>query len=168
MTISRRVLLKGAAIGLAMPAIARAQTDKPVRIGVMNGLTGPGSESQKRILDGTRIAADQWNKAGGINGRPIELVVRDDKFSGPGTVAATRELSGAGINLIIGGSQTLMAMALLPLVSELNLAVVSPSAAGIQITHGLYQRGFFRTAASVHTVHRGQMQGIMKRYPKAL
>jgi branched-chain amino acid transport system substrate-binding protein len=168
MRLSRRILLAGIGGSLAMPAIRRSRADDPIRIGVLYGLTGPGSDTQKAALTGTRIAADQWNKQGGINGRPIELVVRDDKFSGAGTVAAARELNGTGINLIIGGSQTVMALALLPLVSELKLVVVAPAPAGIQITHGLYQPGLFRTTANVYTAYRGETQGILTHYPDAL
>jgi branched-chain amino acid transport system substrate-binding protein len=167
MKLSRRTLIAAAGSGLAVPAIHRSRAEDPIRIGVLYGLTGPGSETQKAALNGTKIATEQWNKAGGINGRQIELVVRDDKFSGAGTVAAARELNGTGINLIIGGSQTVMALALLPLVPELKLVVVAPSPAGIQITHGLYQPGFFRTTANVYTAYRGETQGVLKRYPDA-
>lgn len=167
MRLSRRTLISGIGGSLALPAVHRSRADDPIRIGVLYGLTGPGSETQKAALNGTRIAADQWNKQGGINGRQIELVVRDDKFSGAGTVAAARELNGSGINLFIGGSQTVMALAFLPLVAELKLVVVAPAPAGIQLTHGLYQPGFFRTTANVYTAYRGETQGILKHYPDA-
>src|SRR5919109_930570 len=50
---------------------------KPYKIGVMQPLTGTAAAGGKTALVGTQLAADRINKAGGINGRPIELVIAD-------------------------------------------------------------------------------------------
>ena len=50
---------------------------KPYKIGVLQPLTGVGAAGGKTALVGTQLATDRINKAGGINGRPIELVVAD-------------------------------------------------------------------------------------------
>ena len=50
---------------------------KPYKIGVLQPLTGAAAAGGKSALVGTQMAAERINKAGGINGRPVELVVAD-------------------------------------------------------------------------------------------
>ena len=50
---------------------------KPYKIGVLQPLTGVAAAGGKTALVGTQMAAERINKAGGINGRPVELVVAD-------------------------------------------------------------------------------------------
>ena len=91
-TLNRRTLLAGmsaAAFLPAMPSIVRAQSDT-VRIGFPVPLTGAfGAEAQDQVRC-AELAVAQVNAAGGIAGRKVELLVRDDKLN-PGE-AATRAL----------------------------------------------------------------------------
>src|SRR5438445_3454885 len=50
---------------------------RPFKIGVLQPLTGAAAAGGKTALVGTQLAADRINKSGGINGRPVELVVAD-------------------------------------------------------------------------------------------
>jgi branched-chain amino acid transport system substrate-binding protein len=50
---------------------------KPYKIGTMQPLSGTAAAGGKTALVGTQMAVDRINKAGGINGRPIELVIAD-------------------------------------------------------------------------------------------
>jgi len=50
---------------------------KPYKIGTLQPLSGAGAAGGKTALVGTQMAVDRINKAGGINGRPIELVIAD-------------------------------------------------------------------------------------------
>ena len=50
---------------------------KPYKIGVLQPLTGAAAAGGKTALVGTQLAADRINKSGGINGRPVELVIAD-------------------------------------------------------------------------------------------
>src|SRR5689334_11364507 len=52
---------------------------RPYKIGVMQPLTGLAAAGGKTSLVGTQLAANRINKAGGINGRPVELVIVDDE-----------------------------------------------------------------------------------------
>src|SRR5690606_3980706 len=116
-------------------------------------------------LTGTRLAADQINSDGGLNGRQVELVVRDDKYNGSEAVAAARELNGEGISLMIGGSQTVTALGIIPLLPELGALMVSPAAAGMAVTHELFNRHIFRTTSNVYTQYRAMAQALISRHP---
>ena len=74
---------------------------------------------------------EHWNRNGGVLGRPIELVVRDDKYSSSGAVTAGRELATSGVNLIVGACQSPMALGLAPLLEELNALCVAPTPAAL-------------------------------------
>ena len=88
-TPTRRLLLGGAAVTLAAPAMVSGQ-ENPIRIGFPVPLTGPfGAEAQDQVR-AAEIAIKEFNAAGGFNGRMAELLVRDDKLN-PGE-AATRTL----------------------------------------------------------------------------
>ena len=50
---------------------------KPYRIGAMQPLTGAGAAGGITALVGTQLAVERINKGGGINGRPVELIVED-------------------------------------------------------------------------------------------
>ena len=67
----------GAALLSPMPLRFALAQSKPYRIGTMQPLSGAAAIIGKTALVGVQMAADRINKAGGINGRPIELIVAD-------------------------------------------------------------------------------------------
>jgi branched-chain amino acid transport system substrate-binding protein len=80
-----------AAVGLAAFA---AQAADPIKVGMVAPLTGPGAESGRFQTQGAKLAADEVNKAGGVLGRPLELVIEDDQTTNPGVVLAFSKLAG--------------------------------------------------------------------------
>ena len=92
-TLDRRRVIAGTGAALLMPALlsrAARAADQPIRIGFPTPLTGPFGAEAKDQVRCAAIAVKQWNAAGGLDGRPAELLVRDDKLN-PGE-AATRTL----------------------------------------------------------------------------
>jgi branched-chain amino acid transport system substrate-binding protein len=82
----RRLLGYGAtagAIGATMlvpaPWQAAFGQAKPYKIGTEQPLSGAGAAGGRTALVGVQMAVDRINKSGGINGRPVELVVVDDE-----------------------------------------------------------------------------------------
>ena len=81
---SRRQILKGAAAvaGASMTApsiITKAWAASPIRIGVISPITGAWTVYGKAHSAGFELAVDEINKAGGVLGRQIELVIADSK-----------------------------------------------------------------------------------------
>src|ERR1700681_3440046 len=79
--VTRRQVLAGSAVSAAalasgFPAPAIANSD-PIKIGFLPALTGPSSSTGVGINRGTELAVEEINAAGGIDGRKIELIVRD-------------------------------------------------------------------------------------------
>ena len=69
----------GAAMLVPAPWQAAFGQAKPYKIGTLQPLSGAGAAGGKTALVGLQMAVDRINKSGGINGRPVEIVVADDK-----------------------------------------------------------------------------------------
>jgi branched-chain amino acid transport system substrate-binding protein len=65
-----------------------------IKIGMVAPLTGPGAESGTFQTQGAKLAVEEVNKAGGVLGKPIELVIEDDQTTNPGIVLAFSKLAG--------------------------------------------------------------------------
>src|SRR3978361_2584729 len=75
----RRTLLKSglALTALAAPPIIDARGETPVRIGMVNPLTGILSALAASEVEGAKYAVERLNKKNGILGRHVELLVED-------------------------------------------------------------------------------------------
>src|SRR5260221_2756835 len=65
---------------------------KPYKIGTLQPLSGAGAAGGKTALVGIQMAVDRINKSGGINGRPVEIVVADDESKPDGARRKTEKL----------------------------------------------------------------------------
>jgi len=94
----------------------------PIRVGVLHSLTGPLAVSEKPLIEAYRLAVDEINDAGGVLGRPLELVIRDGA-SDPESFAAEadRMLSdrdGGAVDVIAGCWSSASRKALLPVLDR--------------------------------------------------
>jgi branched-chain amino acid transport system substrate-binding protein len=102
MNLTRRVLLTGAA-ALAAPAIVRAQGTQPIRIGEINSYTAIPSFTLP-YRNGWQLAVEQVNAAGGVLGRPLEVISRDDAGKPQDAVRLAGELlDEQKVDLLAGG-----------------------------------------------------------------
>jgi branched-chain amino acid transport system substrate-binding protein len=83
---TRRAVLAGAASAVAAAGVARTglgasaqSSDEPIKIGAPYNLNGALASIDNPARDGSLLAVKQINEAGGVLGRPIELVVYDGK-----------------------------------------------------------------------------------------
>lgn len=126
MPITRRHVLAGSvagaaslATGLARPAIA---VNPPFRIGFLPALTGPSSSDGIGINRGTVLAVEELNAAGGINGRKIELIVRDTQSDPTKAVNAAAELTRSQhVDIIWGPLNSGESLATVPLVARMGI-----------------------------------------------
>lgn len=168
MTLSRRDLLKSAvaASALGLPFIRTGQAQaNPVRIGLILPMSGIGADAGAAWSAAVKVAQAQWNEAGGLLGRQIEVVIRDDKFTSAGAVSAARDLAGNGINLLIGGSQSPMALASAPILSELNAVMVAPCPTVMSLTHEGFQKNFFRLSWNAYIAFAGIGSTMAAKFP---
>jgi branched-chain amino acid transport system substrate-binding protein len=88
--------------GLA--GLVGAQPVAPARllVGISAPLSGSSAEHGNALMHGLRLGLGQANAAGGIGGRPVELMVRDDGGDPGRTLANTREFVNAGAVALSG------------------------------------------------------------------
>jgi len=110
--LTRRVLLGTAAAGLAAPAIVRAQGDGPIRIGEINSYTAvPAFTVPYR--NGWQLAVDEINGKGGVAGRKIEVISRDDAGQPQNATRLAGELlTDSKVDLLAGGFLSNIGLAL--------------------------------------------------------
>ena len=95
MKLTRRDFAAGLAAGITAPYVigsARAQ-GATIKIGMCAPVTGPAAESRRYAQIGAKMAVDAVNKAGGVLGKQVELIVEDDQTTNPGVVLAFSKLT---------------------------------------------------------------------------
>ena len=135
------ILVCFALLGLATAAFAAA----PIKIGALFAVTGPASFLGEPERNTAQMVVDEINKAGGIKGRKIELVVYDT--GGDATKAvqlANKLIKNDQVVAIIGPSTTGDTMAVIPVVEKAGIPLVA-CAAGIKITDPV-KKWVFKTA----------------------
>jgi len=92
-----------------------ARAAEPIKIGVIYSMTGWGAFLGTGEKPGTMAAVEIFNRAGGLNGRKIEVYLEDDQ-SNPtvATTAATKLIRDKKVSAIIGGSIVESAMSIIP------------------------------------------------------
>ena len=81
--MDRRSFLATTAAGaaaLSFPAILRAQSKDPLRIGCPLPLTGPFAALAADMQRGAQLAEEELNAKGGVMGRKVEVLFRDDQL----------------------------------------------------------------------------------------
>jgi len=128
MTLTRRGFTAGIAAGLASPYIigsARAQSGGTIKFGMCAPVTGPAAEAGKYATAGAKIAVEAINKAGGVLGKQIELIIEDDQTTNPGIVLAFSKLAAQpDIVAFIGSIRSTQVHAMAPDVLKLGKPVM--------------------------------------------
>ncbi|OQX09741.1 MAG: hypothetical protein BWK76_21795 [Desulfobulbaceae bacterium A2] len=120
----RGLALVVALLCLLLPACSR-ETREPIKIGLAINLSGRGGDAGEHIRNGALLAVDEINAAGGIHGRPLQLLVRDDENSDEGIRRADSELLDEQVIAIIGHSFSANTMKAYPLVTGRNTLLIT-------------------------------------------
>ncbi len=92
---------------------------KPYKIGTLQPLSGPGASGGKTALVGVEMAIDRINRSGGINGRPVEIVVADDESKPDvGRRKAAKLVDDDKIDVQVGGFLSNICLACMPVWEE--------------------------------------------------
>lgn len=120
---------------------------EPYKIGAVFSVTGAASFLGEPEKNTVLMLAEQINRAGGINGRPIEVIIEDSKSDETQAVLAAKKLIEKDkVLAIIGPTTTGESMALIPIVTKAQTPMISV-AAGAGITQPVRERYWiFKTA----------------------
>jgi branched-chain amino acid transport system substrate-binding protein len=148
---SRRLVLAGistAALALSAPfSLVHAQD--VIKVGLVAALSGQSAKSGEAITRGLSIAIDEVNAAGGVNGKKLELVSRDDESNpGKGLLAARELVQREKVAVLFGGLDTPVSLAIVPFANQAKVPFVGVWAAGTNITrNGAADNYVFRVSA---------------------
>src|SRR6201995_651377 len=127
MSLTRPHFAAGIAAGIAAPYVitsAKAQ-GSTIKIGMCVPVTGPAAEQGLWAQNGAKLALAAVNKAGGVLGKPAELVIEDDQTTNPGIVLAFSKLAAQpDIVGFLGSIRSTQVHAMAPAVLKLGKPVM--------------------------------------------
>jgi branched-chain amino acid transport system substrate-binding protein len=97
------IILFVAAVGMVLPMSVGAASEEPVIIGVPLPLTGNLQEFGTMMKNSFEMAQESINEAGGINGRPVNIVFADDEGQVASVQPAFDKLLAAKPVMLVGG-----------------------------------------------------------------
>jgi branched-chain amino acid transport system substrate-binding protein len=133
---------------VSVPGSALAQA--PIKIGIVQGLTGPFEVYAKQMVAGFKLGLEYGT--GGkmeVGGRKIELLIEDDQLK-PDVAKqkATKLYADDKVDLVVGTTSSAAALAILPVAQEFKKVLVVEPAVADSITGEHWNRYIFRTGRS--------------------
>jgi branched-chain amino acid transport system substrate-binding protein len=134
---------------------------EPIKLGFIGGISGRFADLGATGRNGALLAVEQRNQAGGINGRRVELVVRDDEQDNEKGLQGLRDLVAAGVVAVVGPMTSSVAVALAREADQARVVLMSPTA----VTNALTGKDdhFFRVVSPVTRYARQSAEFHRKR-----
>ncbi|MCB5174625.1 MULTISPECIES: ABC transporter substrate-binding protein [Microvirga] len=104
---------------LAGPALAQAQ--QPVKVGVIFPLSGGAGPQGQHVTQAIQAMASIINESGGVMGRQIEILSRDDESTPAVGVSRANELISEGVSVIIEGWNSPVTLAMQPVINRAGI-----------------------------------------------
>jgi branched-chain amino acid transport system substrate-binding protein len=130
------IIMLGAVVAVtAVTSAGLAQSGGPVRIGVIQPLSGPVAASGSYVRMGAEIARDWINGKGGVLGRKVELQIEDNKSDPKEAASAAEKLIVRDkIPVIMGAWGSSMTLAAMPKLEEYGVPMVVETSSAASIT----------------------------------
>lgn len=115
-----------------------------IKIGEVETLTGSEAQYGTAIHRGIRLALDEVNSKGGVNGKKIILITLDDQGkSEEAAIATTKLITQHKVDAIVGAVTSSRSMAMAPIANRYQIPMLSPTATNPGVTQ--LGKGIFRT-----------------------
>lgn len=142
-TMKRGFIALGSALLFLLASFGGVMSAEPVRVGVSLGLSGKYQGPATMQKRGYELWRDEVNTRGGIGGRMVELVIRDDKSDPAEAVPIYRQyVTGDGVDHVFAPYSSELTAAVASLVDEAGYPMLAPGAAAETIWQQGY-RGIF-------------------------
>ena len=107
--------------------LAACSDSSPILIGFSGQLTGKIADVGVPARNGVQLAIENVNAAGGVNGRKLKLIAKDDGNNPVQAIRVDQELIDAGVIAVIGHLTSSQTMAALPLFNKNEVVLLSPT-----------------------------------------
>jgi branched-chain amino acid transport system substrate-binding protein len=144
----RLLVVMGMALMIMMfPSFSQAA--EPIKIGFVHSLSGPGSMFGKPCLDAAEIAASEINAKGGVLGRKIEIIARDDKTKADEGLREAKDLVlSKKVDYLMGTVSTAASMAITGFAKEQKKLFIVTTSQSTIITAEKGHRYVFRISTN--------------------
>jgi branched-chain amino acid transport system substrate-binding protein len=150
----------------AFSTVATAETKETIKIGVVAPITGPFALNGEPIAKGALLAGNMINEKGGILGRKVEILVRDDETRPAVAVRMARELNKQhGINLFLS-CMSHVSLALKAVMEETNSLLITCGAHTQKITGKEFSPYVFRISDDARTRNYALAKIMMDKFPE--
>ncbi len=129
-----RPVSPGLLIWIAAFPFTNCTAKVPIPVGFVAQLTGVQAALGVHERNGVQLAVEEINNAGGIAGRPVKLVVRDDLGTSEGAKSADSELVDTGVVAIIGHATSGQTLAGLTVTNPARVIMISPTASTSELS----------------------------------
>jgi len=138
-----------AAVASALLLVLPAAAQEKLKLGLVAAMSGQSAKSGEAILRGLTIAAEEINAKGGVLGKAIEILVRDDESNpAKGAIAARELVQREKVAALFGGLDTPVSIAIVPFANSAKVPFMGVWAAGTPITrNGAKENYVFRVSA---------------------
>jgi len=131
MNLAKHMFLVAALVG---SAIATAQV--PIKVGVILPLSGGAGPQGQHVTQAIQAMAGLINEAGGVLGRPIEIVTRDDESIPAVGVSRANDLIAQGVSVILEGWNSPVALAMQPVIARAGILDITLFASADAVLSG--------------------------------
>ena len=151
---------------MALAATAPAKAQDTLKLGLVAAMSGQSAKSGEAIVRGLSLAIDEINAKGGLLGKKVELLVRDDESNPAKGVVAARELvQREKVAALFGGLDTPVSIAIVPFMNGAKVPFMGVWAAGTPITrNGAPENYVFRVSAVDDIVDVALVDYAVKKY----
>lgn len=130
----RRVALACTMLAVSPCLFAQDSSNLPIRIGVSGPFSGGSSPMGESMRNGIRLAVDEINQVGGINGRKIELVERDDEANNELGAKIAAELTQQNVVATVGIVNTGVGLASIDAYQKAKIPLLVAVSTGTSLT----------------------------------
>ncbi|BBO75390.1 ABC transporter substrate-binding protein [Desulfosarcina widdelii] len=102
-------------------------SNQPIQIGFIGSITGRLADMGMSARNAVQLAVEQCNEQGGIRGRRVTLIIKDDRQDAETALQAIQELIAANVVAVVGPLVSNMATVVVPHLNEAQLLTVAPT-----------------------------------------
>lgn len=121
--------------GLLSACQTQGSSGDKVRIGVFMSTTGTTANFGISSVNGIKMAADEINAAGGINGKKVELLIQDDRSdASEAATIVTKFVTQDQVHAVIGEVASSRSIAAAPIAQNAKIPMLTPSSTNPEVT----------------------------------
>jgi branched-chain amino acid transport system substrate-binding protein len=108
---------------------------KPIKIAAIFAKTGIAAVQNAAYIQVIELAVEEINNKGGVLGRPVELIVLDNKSTPIGSTLAAKEAVKLQVTAVIGSGLSSHSLAVAPILQQEGIPMITPVSTNPKVTH---------------------------------